>query len=417
MRRALQVAELARIADQRRQRGTEQRRDHFIGLAELIGGVDEIGGSAQLRRCADRREDRGRAVGVIQHAFASAEGTAGDQRRGEAARSCRRIIVGPRLPRVDAARRHRRRCLTSGGRVEKADDRSGRLAPARHLELHGPRRNSRTGDLSGVDERRRVTDPGEGMQLRLRSAHRHRVGGGRRKDVGVGAAQHERRTAYRVVRGPERGLPSRTAAPIDRAHRQRDRRVVVQTEPIAIAAQHRPRQGQPVSARMRTEPLRDRQQVVGRLVFVGPGERCAQIAGDAGDARRIDRGADVVEHQPRDRRLRQGREQHADQAAHRRTQPAHRGHVEPRKQSHHVGDVARHLIPGRIGQSIGFAAAEHIGADDTKLALHCLGQRVEIAPLPRQAMGADDDAARGRVAPFPVRHARQGLATQACHVA
>ena len=91
----------------------------------------------------------------------------------------------------------------------------------------------------------------------------------------------ERRTRDGVVRRPECSLSRSSDFRRDAAQRRGDRRVVMKTPAVARATQHRPRQRHPLLARVRTEPWRDRQQVVGGLVFARPVERLADVARDA----------------------------------------------------------------------------------------------------------------------------------------
>jgi hypothetical protein len=137
LRRALQLAELAGMRDERRLRRAEQRRQHRVGLAELVGGVDEIGGGAQRRRGADRGQDRGDAVGVREDALAGRQLAADDQRRREGARA--RDLVAAARPVVL--------------RVEEADDRRRRLG-RRRCGLHGAAGATTTRLLAGTPARR-----------------------------------------------------------------------------------------------------------------------------------------------------------------------------------------------------------------------------------------------------------------------
>ena len=59
------------------------------------------------------------------------------------------------------------------------------------------------------------------------------------------------------------------------------------------------------------------------------------------------------------------------------------------------------------------AAADDVGADHAVVAAQVARQRVEIAALSAQAVGADQHTRVGRVAPLPVRHAVQAAAAQA----
>ncbi len=92
--RALQVAELSRVGDQRRLRFAEERRQHLVGLAELVGGVDEEDRGAQFRRRTDLGQHRGRALGVGERVLARRQRAAGKQRRGELARRGDRVGIG-----------------------------------------------------------------------------------------------------------------------------------------------------------------------------------------------------------------------------------------------------------------------------------------------------------------------------------
>ena len=86
--------------------------------------------------------------------------------------------------------------------------------------------------------------------------------------------------------------------------------------------------------------------------------------------------------------------------------------VEAGEQRHHVGDVGRQRVARRVGEAIGFAAADDVGADDAPAVAHRPRQRVEVAALARDAVGADEDAVAraARALPLPVRHAVQAAA-------
>ena len=58
-----------------------------------------------------------------------------------------------------------------------------------------------------------------------------------------------------------------------------------------------------------------------------------------------------------------------------------------------------------------------VGTDDAVLAGHRAGQRVEVAPLAREAVHAHEHLGVRGVAPLPVRHAMQALGCEALHVA
>ena len=134
--------------------------------------------------------------------------------------------------------------------------------------------------------------------------------------------------------------------------------------------------------------------------------RGPDVAGDAGDAGRIEGRAHVVEHQPLDRRAGQAGQRHADQPAHRRAQPVEPLGIEPGQQGDRIGHVGLDRIGHRVGQPIRFAAAGEIRADDAKAFAQRSGQDVEIAALPAQP-----------VAPLPIGQAMQAACIEALHLA
>ena len=70
-----------------------------------------------------------------------------------------------------------------------------------------------------------------------------------------------------------------------------------------------------------------------------------------------------------------------------------------------------------IGEPVGLAPADHVGADDAELALHRPGENVEVAALARDAVDADQHPVVRRIAPLPVRHPVQAARAQALHLA
>ncbi len=97
----------------------------------------------------------------------------------------------------------------------------------------------------------------------------------------------------------------------------------------------------------------------------------------------------------------------------------HRLRVEAREQRHHVGDVGGQHVALRIGETVRLAAADDVGADDTPAVAHRARERVEVAPLARQPVHADEDAGgvAVRALPLPVRHAVQAARVEALDVA
>ena len=122
---------------------------------------------------------------------------AGQQRLGEGARA-------------RAARRRRLAAHRPGARSAEAAIGAAAAAAPAACGLHGDSRNSRTHlDLVGVHQRRRVADAGEFVQLRARAALRHGLRGVGRQQVGLRAAQQQRRAAQAVVGLPQHGLAGR----------------------------------------------------------------------------------------------------------------------------------------------------------------------------------------------------------------
>ena len=62
--------------------------------------------------------------------------------------------------------------------------------------------------------------------------------------------------------------------------------------------------------------------------------------------------------------------------------------------------------------------SDDVGTDDAPAVLHRLRERVEVAPLARDAVRADEDAVAGatRALPLPIRQAMQAAAVEALHV-
>ena len=120
---------------------------------------------------------------------------------------------------------------------------------------------------------------------------------------------------------------------------------------------------------------------------------------DAADRLRVQRRADIVQHQATDQALAAAvahrADDHADQAAHRGADPVHRPRRQAAQQGHQIGRIGRQAVAGRIGQAVRATAADHVRADHAVRGLQRAGQRVEIASLPGQAVHADGDRRGG----------------------
>jgi hypothetical protein len=95
-----------------------------------------------------------------------------------------------------------------------------------------------------------------------------------RQQVGLGTAQQQRRAAQAVVGLPQHRLAGLRQLGRDGAERHGDGRVVVRLEAVAVGLELRPRQRQPLLARVRAEALRDGPQRIGRLVQRGQCAGC-----------------------------------------------------------------------------------------------------------------------------------------------
>ena len=238
-----------------------------------------------------------------------------------------------------------------------------------------------------------------------------------REQIRIRAAQQQRARRDLVVQLPQKGFTRSGGLLRHGPKRHGDGGVVVQRESSrGQAAHHGARQLQPLGRRVRAKAGGDGPGGVGRLLQgFEPGGK-PEVLADALDRQPLDHRAHVVEHQAAHRHgQRQPRladDAHADQPAHAGAHPVERGDgrllVQLRQQGQHVGAVLGDLVAHGVGQPVALAAAHHVGADDAGVLAQFTGQHVEIAPLARQAVHADDHVRVGRVAggiPLPIRHA------------
>jgi hypothetical protein len=269
----------------------------------------------------------------------------------------------------------------------------------------------------------------------------------RESRVGDRAARDQRARLDRVVQAPHDRAALRRRLGRDGAQRHADRGVVVKQPCILRVAgtagvdlgrtigralrcrhHHVLRQRQPLGRRVRTEGGRQRPHGIGRGLHALEAAALAHIGTDALHRGRLDRRAHVIgdeaANRPCERQFLVAREHEADQ-------PAHAGAdvvehvdgllaVQPGQQRHHVGRVHGHLIEVRIAQPVAAPAPDHVGAHHAHVAAGArhdgLGQRIEIAPLPGQAVHADHDMRAACVAPLPIGHAMAALGVVARHV-
>lgn len=110
---------------------------------------------------------------------------------------------------------------------------------------------------------------------------------------------------------------------------------------------------------------------------------------------------DVVEQQPFDRCLGQAGEQHPDQPAERRPEPANALDVKPGDQRHHVGNVLPEAATVGVREPVAASAPRQVRADHAKLVAELGPEGVKIAPVARQAVQADEHRFIARPSPPP----------------
>ena len=316
------------------------------GRCRKSAGVDQVGGGAHRRRRTDRlpgwRPRRRHAPARLRRCRAAGRRAAARQTRARAA---------ARPPACTASPSTRR------GRDSTSASCTIGAAPSgsamQRVGLHGDdSRNSRTAcTCSGCTSVGAWPTPANSTSLARGPALRHRLRGVVRQQVGLGAAQQQRRAAQRVVGLPQRGLAGRGQFGRDGLERHRDVRVVVRhrsRSPSAFSCGSRQRQ--PLLARVRAETGRDGPQRIGRFVERLPAPRLADIAADARKRRRVEARPDVVEHQLAHRRAVAARPRPGRSARPSTCRPSRTVlRIEPRQQRHHVGHVLRQLVAHRVG--------------------------------------------------------------------
>jgi hypothetical protein len=139
-----------------------------------------------------------------------------------------------------------------------------------------------------------------------------------------------------------------------------------------------------------------------------------------------DERTDVVQHQPPDRRVGPGREQQADEPAHRGADPVElraaaadpeearrdrRGHA--RDQRRGVVEIGAEAVARFVLEPVAVAAADDVHGDDATLLLQRAGEIVEVARVARQAVHAQHDVAVVRIAPIAVGDAMEAVGPEA----
>ena len=137
------------------------------------------------------------------------------------------------------------------------------------------------------------------------------------------------------------------------------------------------------------------------------------IRSDARKRSRLDDRADVVDHQPDNRRFRLGRHHYAEQSSHRGADPRDAIRAGVSKQGRQRGQIGRKSIIVGIAQPLAVAASRHIRTDHSITIRDRCSQGVEIASVAGQAMNADDDVRIFRVAPLAVDDSMKTVCAEA----
>ncbi len=126
------------------------------------------------------------------------------------------------------------------------------------------------------------------------------------------------------------------------------------------------------------------------------------ISADTLERDKRDERPGIVDDEAPDRRIRFRRQQHAYGAAHRRADPIDLFAAGARDKRHHVGKILREVVIGGTGEPVAAAAAGDVGTKDLPVDLKRARKIIEIAPVAREAMHADDRRLRRRAAPFGI---------------
>ena len=137
------------------------------------------------------------------------------------------------------------------------------------------------------------------------------------------------------------------------------------------------------------------------------------IRSDARKRSRLDDRADIVDHQPDNRRFRLCRHHYAEQSSHGGADPCDAVRTGVGKQGRQRGEIGRKSIIVGIAQPLAVAASRHIRTDHSITVGNRRSQGVEIASVTGQAMNADDDVRIFRVAPLAVDDSMKTVCAEA----
>ena len=130
-----------------------------------------------------------------------------------------------------------------------------------------------------------------------------------------------------------------------------------------------------------------------------------------------DHRPDIVEHQTRDRRILLAGDPHPDQPPQRRAEPVHCLDIEPGKQHQHVRHVLLDNVAGRVTQPVAAPTPDDVGAQHAIIGGQHARQIVEVTPVARQPVHANEDVRIVALTPFRIRHAMQTRRRSAAYLA
>lgn len=103
------------------------------------------------------------------------------------------------------------------------------------------------------------------------------------------------------------------------------------------------------------------------------------------------------------------RHQHAENAAHRGTEPIERLDIKPRDQRRQVCEIHPGVVVRWHSEIIAAAASWHIRADDAVMRGQRFGDRVKITAVAREAMNAEQHRRSFRSPPFAIDETMEAM--------
>jgi len=167
----------------------------------------------------------------------------------------------------------------------------------------------------------------------------------------------------------------------------------------------------------RTERRRHLSNVALQRIQIGEGRRLTDVLCDPLQRRFRNERADIVQHEAANRRMRLGGEHHADQSAHGRSNPVDLLGARACNQRGQIGHIQRIAVVVLVREPIALSAPDHVRTQHASLCRERLRQKIEVAPVAREAVHADYDARLVGVAPLRVGDSMEPVRAQAMQMA